>query len=251
MRSARGCRGSRAVASRACSRGRHALALFISDVPGDDPDVIGSGLLGRDAGRADGIERHVVANVETPCARPSAAAHAHGLELDACAPRVEGDAADGRRRLLETRCAPADADGIVWGGESTVTLPAAPRPRRAQHASGACLRAATARRRAAGCCSPRAPMARMARPATRARSSMRARSSARRSAAVTSSARGVEFDSGTALEAAGDLVHTGPTGTNVGDILIAHQTIRDARCVANPGHACSNPAHDDALDVDR
>ena len=29
-----------------------------------------------------------------------------------------------------------------------------------------------------------------------------------------------EFDSGTALEAAGDLVHTGPTGTNVGDILI-------------------------------
>ena len=30
-----------------------------------------------------------------------------------------------------------------------------------------------------------------------------------------------EFDSGTALEAAGDLLHTGPTGTNVGDILIA------------------------------
>jgi glycerate-2-kinase len=29
------------------------------------------------------------------------------------------------------------------------------------------------------------------------------------------------FDSGTALEAAEDLVHTGPTGTNVGDILIA------------------------------
>ncbi len=30
-----------------------------------------------------------------------------------------------------------------------------------------------------------------------------------------------EFDSGTALEAAEDLVHTGPTGTNVGDLLIA------------------------------
>jgi hydroxypyruvate reductase len=29
-----------------------------------------------------------------------------------------------------------------------------------------------------------------------------------------------DFDSGTALEAAADLVHTGPTGTNVGDILI-------------------------------
>ena len=30
-----------------------------------------------------------------------------------------------------------------------------------------------------------------------------------------------EFDSGSALEAAEDLVHTGPTGTNVGDLLIA------------------------------
>jgi glycerate 2-kinase len=29
-----------------------------------------------------------------------------------------------------------------------------------------------------------------------------------------------DFDSGVALEAAGDLVHTGPTGTNVGDLLI-------------------------------
>ena len=29
-----------------------------------------------------------------------------------------------------------------------------------------------------------------------------------------------DFDSGTALEASEDLVHTGPTGTNVGDILI-------------------------------
>jgi glycerate 2-kinase len=30
----------------------------------------------------------------------------------------------------------------------------------------------------------------------------------------------LEFDSGSALEASGDLVHTGPTGTNVGDLLI-------------------------------
>ena len=31
--------------------GRRAMALFISDVPGDDPDVIGSGILGHDDGR--------------------------------------------------------------------------------------------------------------------------------------------------------------------------------------------------------
>jgi glycerate 2-kinase len=40
------------------------------------------------------------------------------------------------------------------------------------------------------------------------------------------------FDSGTALEAAEDLVDTGPTGTNVGDILIGLRhsatSVRDA-----------------------
>jgi hydroxypyruvate reductase len=39
-------------------------------------------------------------------------------------------------------------------------------------------------------------------------------------------------DSGAALEAAGDLIHTGPTGTNVGDILIGIRhsatSVRDA-----------------------
>ena len=41
-----------------------------------------------------------------------------------------------------------------------------------------------------------------------------------------------DFDSGAALEAAEDLVHTGPTGTNVGDILIGIKStatsVRDA-----------------------
>jgi hydroxypyruvate reductase len=35
-------------------------------------------------------------------------------------------------------------------------------------------------------------------------------------------------DSGTALAAAGDLIHTGPTGTNVGDIVIGLKLSRDA-----------------------
>jgi hydroxypyruvate reductase len=41
-----------------------------------------------------------------------------------------------------------------------------------------------------------------------------------------------DFDSGTALEAAEDLLYTGPTGTNVGDILIGMKSpatsVRDA-----------------------
>ena len=43
--------------------GRRARALFISDVPGDDPAVIGSGLLGPAAGAADEVERTVVASL--------------------------------------------------------------------------------------------------------------------------------------------------------------------------------------------
>jgi hydroxypyruvate reductase len=35
-------------------------------------------------------------------------------------------------------------------------------------------------------------------------------------------------DSGTALAAAGDLVHTGPTGTNVGDLVIGLKLPLDA-----------------------
>ena len=43
-------------------RGRPALALFMSDVPGDDPEVIGSGLLGR-GGEGDHVRREVVAAI--------------------------------------------------------------------------------------------------------------------------------------------------------------------------------------------
>ena len=35
-------------------------------------------------------------------------------------------------------------------------------------------------------------------------------------------------DSGTALEASGDLINTGPTGTNVGDIVIGLKLTREA-----------------------
>ena len=128
-------------------RGRRALALFISDVPGDDPDVIGSGLLGRDAGIADGIERHVVATIETAvravqdgraCARPRARS---GVRRVSTVMRARS------QRSSSRDCAPCECDGLVWGGESTVTLPAASRARRPQYASGTELRAAAARRR--------------------------------------------------------------------------------------------------------
>jgi glycerate-2-kinase len=72
-------------------RERRALALFISDVPGDDPDVIGSGLLGHDVGIADGIERHVIATNETAVRAVQDGARAHGLDFEAVSTRFDGD----------------------------------------------------------------------------------------------------------------------------------------------------------------
>ena len=199
--------------------GRRALALFISDVPGDDPDVIGSGLLGRDAGIADGIERHVIATVETAVSAVQEAAHANGLELAAVPARFDGDVVAVAEECLARLRATA-ADGLVWGGESTVKLPA-------EHGRGGRnthLALTFARQlRAAdpwlllaagtdGTDGPTVDAGAIVDAGTLERATLGG-------CDVERAWR--EFDSGTALEAAEDLVHTGPTGTNVGDILIA------------------------------
>ena len=197
---------------------RAALALFISDVPGDDPAVIGSGLLGASAGSADQIERVVVANIEIAMRKAIEVGHSHGLQMEMRTELIAGEASVVARDFVES-LRTTHADGLVWGGESTVTLPgrhgrggrnshlalAAARLLRAgepltilaagtdgtdgaTHDAGAIVDAGTLERADLGGCD------------------------------VERSFR--EFDSATALEAAEDLVHTGPTGTNVGDLLI-------------------------------
>ncbi len=74
-------------------RGRPAQALFVSDVPQDDPRVIGSGLMGPAASGADRVERRVVASVDDAVAAVAAAAAGLGLTVQAPARRFEGDAA--------------------------------------------------------------------------------------------------------------------------------------------------------------
>jgi glycerate 2-kinase len=199
--------------------GREALALFISDVPGDDPDVIGSGLLGRHAGLADHITRHVVANIEAAVRAAADSAHAFGLHVDSGGARFEGDAAGVADRVLSALRA-SGSDGLVWGGESTVTLPA-------NHGRGGRnthLALAFARRlRAAdpwmllavgtdGTDGPTVDAGAIVDAGTVERATL---------GGCDVERAWLAFDSGTALEASEDLVHTGPTGTNVGDILIA------------------------------
>jgi glycerate 2-kinase len=199
--------------------GREALALFISDVPGDDPDVIGSGLLGRDGGRADLITRHVVANVEAAVRAAADSAHAFGLSLDSGAARIEGEAADVAHRVL-TALRACESDGVVWGGESTVKLP----PRHGRGGRNTHLALTVARQLRAG-----DPWLLLAAgtdgtdgPTVDAGAIVDAGTVERATLGGCDVERAwIEFDSGTALEAAEDLVHTGPTGTNVGDILIA------------------------------
>jgi len=198
---------------------RRGLALFISDVPGDDPDVIGSGLLGRDAGIADGIERHVVATIETAVRAAQDGARAHGLNFEAVSTRFDGDVAAVTAELL-ARLRSGDVDGIVWGGESTVTVP----PQHGRGGRNTHLALSFARELRAG-----EPWMLLAAgtdgtdgPTSDAGAIVDAQTIERAELGGCDVERAWrEFDSGSALEAAGDLLHTGPTGTNVGDILIA------------------------------
>jgi hydroxypyruvate reductase len=198
--------------------GRRATALFVSDVPGDDPSVIGSGLLGRDRGADDGILRIVVAGVEAAVSRAAQAAHVQGLNFEARSHRFEGAAEDVAHEFVEALRS-TTADGLVWGGESTVMLP----PRHGRGGRNTHLALAAAR-----LLQPRDALTILAAgtdgtdgPTTDAGALVDSGTVERAELAgcdVELAFR--EFDSGTALECAEDLVHTGPTGTNVGDLLI-------------------------------
>jgi hydroxypyruvate reductase len=213
--------------------GRAALALFISDVPGDDVDVIGSGLLGRDAGRGDAIERRVVANVETAMEAVEDAARARGLELERRAARFDGEAADVAREFVAA-LRNTQADGIVWGGESTVMLPA--RAGRGGRNTHLALAAARLLRAKEGVFILAAGTDGTDGPTEDAGAVVDALTVERAEIGGIDVERAIrDFDSATALEAAEDLVHTGPTGTNVGDLLIALKVSAMSLRDASPG----------------
>ena len=201
---------------------RSALALFISDVPGDDPGVIGSGLLGADGGRDDAIERIVVANIDVALRKTVDVAHAHGLRFETRAERFAADATEVAREFVAA-LRTTDADGLAWGGESTVKLP--PQHGRGGRNGHLAL--------AAACLLKPGEQLMLLAAGTDGTDGSTSDAGAIVDAGTIERAEiggcDVEralrdFDSGTALEASGDLVHTGPTGTNVGDILIGIKT---------------------------
>jgi glycerate 2-kinase len=197
---------------------RPATALFISDVAGDDPDVIGSGLLGSAKGHPDGVTRVVVANVEFAVNCTVNAALARGLRFERCTGRFDGEASHVASEFVAAlRDCPAD--GLVWGGESTVKLPERHgRGGRNTHLALAAARLLRPAERLTilsagtdGTDGPTLDAGAIVDPSTTERAELAG-------CDVEQAFR--EFDSGTVLEMSEDLLHTGPTGTNVGDLLI-------------------------------
>jgi hydroxypyruvate reductase len=199
-------------------RGRGALALFLSDVPGDDPAVIGSGLLGPSGSpdSPDDVERVVVASIDE--ARRAVRDRAAGLVVD-----VPPERFSGRVDRLAVRVAHETALGTaalhVWGGESVIDLPEHPgRGGRNQHLALAAARLVAGRDDvfllAAGTDGTDGPT-------LDAGALVDGQTCARIACAGVDVDEALRCaDAGTALEAAGDLVHTGPTGTNVGDLVL-------------------------------
>jgi glycerate 2-kinase len=199
-------------------RGRPARALFVSDVPQDDPRVIGSGLMGPADSGADRVERQVVASVDHAVVAVAAAAARLGLSVHAPPRRFEGDATRLAARFAhELRLASAQL--CVWGGESTVLLPSHPgRGGRNQHLALAAARLIAGHSDlmllAAGTDG-------IDGVTEDAGALIDGETCARLTLAELDADRCLQqADSAHALAASGDLVHTGPTGTNVGDLVI-------------------------------
>jgi hydroxypyruvate reductase len=198
--------------------GRPARALFISDVPGDDPAVIGSGLLGPAASGPDQVERKVVASIDHAVESVVAAAMEMGLAAERSMRRFDGDVMRLAVRFSHELHLSA-VEVRVWGGESTVQLPQNPgRGGRNQHLGLAAARLIAGH--------PELLLLVAGTDGTDgatddAGALVDAETCSRLTLAnVDTDASLRSADSGTALAAAGDLVHTGPTGTNVGDLVI-------------------------------
>jgi len=215
---------------------------FISDVPGDDPALVGSGLLAAATGSPDdaGLPDWVRLLLSGHGARPPAesqpaatcvgclgdalaairsAAEAAGVRCRVDATRLHGDAVAAAERVVEDmRRGPEQL--LVCGGETTVQLPPSPgRGGRNQHLALAAALAIAGRDDLTllaagtdGTDGNSGDTGAIVDGGTIERG---------RDAGLDPQACLAAADSGGFLEASGDLVHTGATGTNVCDLLLA------------------------------
>lgn len=193
--------------------GSQVEALMISDVPRDDPAVLASGLLA-----APGLEPRLVGSLEDALDAVERSAAARGLKAVRGSVRLAGDAEAAALRICHELAVGA-ADLVIHGGETVVQLPERPgRGGRCQQLALAAARAIAGHAEflllAAGT-DGRDGASEDAGAIVDGGTEERARDAGIDPAAALAAA-----DSGVLLEATGDLVHTGPTGTNVGDIVL-------------------------------
>jgi len=195
-----------------CFAGSSVEGFLISDVPHDDPAVVGSGLLA-------GSKVTLVGNLDDALEAVLRAARQQGFDAVRREPRLAGAADEAARRICH-ELAIGTADLQIWGGETVVRLPPSPgRGGRCQHlALAAALHVAghddylvlaagtdgrDGRSEDAGAIVDGGTIERAL------------------DAGLDAAQRLAAADSGGVLEATGDLVCTGDTGTNVGDIVLA------------------------------
>jgi len=232
---------------------RRVLCLAISDVPGDDPRAIGSGPLVADERQQDtmddsqwpefvqtllqlsppapraedpcfnSVRVEVIASLRSAMDSAAEAARAMGLMVTLHPALLTGDAADAGRLCAQALAASAPGTLHVWGGETTVVMP--PQPGR----GGRCQQLALA---AAQEIAGRDEIWLLAGatdgtdgPGDEAGALVDGQSIFR------GHAEGLDIsdclgraDSGRFLEASGDLIQTGPTGTNVMDLVLGLQS---------------------------
>jgi hydroxypyruvate reductase len=225
---------------------RPTTVLLISDVAGDDPAFIGSGLLytaGRksldhlelpdwvtsiigttqgepvpDSGELS-VEHHVVARLVDALE----AAHRHagsiGYTPTIVTHALSGDALEAGRDIVN-QLQDKQAGAYLWGGETTVNLP--PRPGRGGRCQSLALSAACSLAGRDNIVLLAAGTDGTDGPGTAAGAMVDGGTLERGAAHGLGADRCLQqADAGTFLEASGDLVITGPTGTNVTDLVIA------------------------------
>jgi hydroxypyruvate reductase len=238
---------------------RPVLCLAISDVRGDDPRSIASGPLTPepamsrieapaaipDEGRLpefvrgllakapplpapddpcfQGVRYEIIARNEDAKRAAAEAARARGYRVVVESAFIEGEAVGAGERLAHTLLDSAPGVLHVWGGETTVVLP--PRPGRGGRCQALALAAARALRGREntyllaagtdGSDGPTEDAGALVDGASVARGEREGLDAAGALAAA---------DAGTFLEAGGDLIQTGATGTNVMDLMLGLRT---------------------------
>ena len=227
---------------------RSVLCLAVSDVPGNDIATIGSGLLVRDERVAaplpvpmpsglraliegavepgdpapsafEHIRYHVIATLEDAMQAAAAAARGLGYGAQIHVPLIAGDAVENGRQIARPLLGAPESVMHIWGGETNVRLP--PRPGRGGRNQSLALAAARLLCRHSDALLLAAGTDGSDGPGRDAGALVDGGTIARgRAAGLDPEVAISNADAGSFLEASSDLLYTGPTGTNVADLVL-------------------------------